>query len=152
MSEAAQKQDGLPIGGVPADKILLVWPKVEPLLKRVVKPNTGYALPHVLTELQLGRMQLWVIGDFQAVVVTMIQDRPLHKVLWTQFIAGENMDEWLSDWVAVQEDYARSMGCVAVEFCGRKGWGKVQKHHPQFKHVWTIYRCELWAEAAEPIQ
>lgn len=140
---AAEKLKQPAIGGVPADRILDVWHKVEPLLARVVKPQTGYALPHVLTELQLGNMQLWVIGDFQAIVVTMVQSRPLHKVLWVQFLAGENMDEWLPDWVQVQEAYARALDCEAVEFCGRKGWGKIQKHHQQFKHVWTIYRCEL---------
>jgi len=142
MGDAAEKRE-VAIGGVPADKILAVWPKVEPLLERVVKPRTGYALHHVLTELQLGNMQLWVVNNFQAVIVTAIQQRPLHKVLWTQFLAGDNMDEWLPEWIAMQEDYARAMECEAVEFCGRKGWGKVNTHHPQFKHIWTIYRCEL---------
>ena len=59
-----------PIGGVPAEHVLEVWPRVEPILKRVVKPQTGYDLNHVLTELQLRRWQLWVVGNFDAAVIT----------------------------------------------------------------------------------
>lgn len=142
MTNTAEKLE-TPIAMVPAEKIMAVWKRVEPLLKRVVRPHSGYSLINVLTELQLNRMQLWVIGDFQAVAVTSLQQRPLHKILWVQFLAGDHMDSWLDDWETVQLDYARHCDCAAVEFCGRKGWGKLNKHHPEYKPVWTIYRREL---------
>lgn len=132
-----------PIGGVPIPQIMAVWPKVEPLLRRVVIPTTGYDLGSVLTQLQMGYMQLWVIGDFQAVAVTQIQIRPLHKVLWSQFIAGDHADEWLDDWEVVQAEYARANDCVAVEFSGRPGWRKFQQKYREYKPVLTTYRKEL---------
>ncbi len=132
-----------PIGGVPSDAVVQVWPKVEPLLQRVVKPYTGYSLDSVLTGLQLGAMQLWVIGDFQGVVVTQLIQRPLHSVLWVQFLAGDYMNEWLDDWITVQEEFARAHECVAIEFSGRKGWNKIHEKHREYKPMLTTFRREL---------
>jgi hypothetical protein len=133
-----------PIGGVPSVEVMQVWHKVEPLLRRVVKPQTGYALEHVLMKLQLAHWQLWVMGDFQAVAITEIQNRPLHNVLWCQFVAGDNVDDWLDDWEKVQSEYAKAHNCVAVEWSGRRGWTKFkQKYGKIYKVVMTTYRKEL---------
>lgn len=133
-----------PIGGVPSHRIMDVWERVEPLFKRVVKPETGWSLRSLLTALQMGQFQLWVIGDFQAVVVTQVQDRPEQRVLWVQFIVGDDMQEWLDDWITVQEAFAREHDCAAVEFSGRKGWHKIsEKQHEAYKPVLTIFRREL---------
>lgn len=131
------------IGGVRAELLMPVWPKAQQVLRRAVKPVTGYTMEAVLNELQTGHMQLWVINDFQGVVVTQIKVLPLHRVLWVMFIAGDHMDEWLDDWIAVQEAYARHNECVAVEFSGRQGWNKIAKRHREYRPTWTIFRREL---------
>jgi 8-oxo-dGTP pyrophosphatase MutT (NUDIX family) len=131
------------IGGVRAELLMPVWPKAVQVLRRAVRPETGYTLDAVLTELQTGHMQLWVINDFQGVVVTQIKVLPLHKVLWVMFLAGDHMDDWLDDWIQVQEEYARFNNCVAVEFSGRKGWQKIAERRRGYKPTWTIFRREL---------
>lgn len=131
------------IGGVPAVQVMKVWDRLEPLLKRVVKPNTGYTTEHVLTELQLNKMQAWVVNDFQAVVITSIVVKPLHNVLFVLFLAGDYMDDWLPDLVEFLDDAAVKADCEAVEFQGRKGWGKINKHFPEYKPLWVTYRREL---------
>lgn len=131
-----------PIGGVPPEHVIDVWERAEPVLARVVTPETGYSLETLLTELQMARMQLWVIGDFQAIVVTTIVPRPLHKILWLQFFVGDKMDEWLGDWVKVQDEFARFNNCVAVEACGRVGWDKAAKPFG-FERVFSVVRKEL---------
>ena len=132
-----------PIGGVPSDRIAQVWDRVEPLLRRVVRRETGYTLPSVRVELQLGHAQLWVVGNFLAVAVTKIVPRPAESVLWVQFIAGTQMNDWLEDWIAVQEAYAREKGCSAVEFNGRRGWAKIREQHREYKPALTVFRREL---------
>lgn len=132
-----------PIGGIPADRVIHAWPMAWKVLRRVVKPHTGYDHDTLLTQLQLARMQLWVIGNFQAVAVTQIQLRPLHKVLWCQFIAGDHVEEWLDDWEKVQAEFARANDCVAIEFSGRPGWKKFQDKYRKYKPVLTTYRKEL---------
>lgn len=143
MSEAVFDTIETPIGGVQPHQVMAVWDRVEPLLRKVVKPQTGYTLDAVLTEVQLGTMQLWIIGDFRAAILTAIQNRPLHRVLWVQFMAGEGMDEWLDDWIAVQEEYAQFNDCKAIEFSGRKGWNKIYNDHRDYRPVLTTFRKEL---------
>ena len=132
-----------PIGGVPSAHIMQVWDRVEPLLSRCVRDNSGYSIMDLLTELQFGRMQLWIIGDFQGAIVTQIKTPPTGAVLWVQYMAGDHMNEWLDDWIAAQEAFARDQGCVAIEFAGRKGWNRIERQHPEYKATWTIFRREL---------
>jgi hypothetical protein len=131
------------MGGIPSTKVADVWLAVEPLLKRVVLPNTGHTLQSVMTALLLAKMQLWVIGSFKGVVVTEIQDRPAERVLFTLFIAGSDMREWLDDWCDLQDEYARHNGCAAVEFNGRKGWNKIGETRPEWKPIRTVFRREF---------
>ena len=144
-AEELFEQLSTPIGGVPPEMIMSVWDKAEPLLRRCVRPETGYTLETLLTALQFGKIQLWVIGDFQGVVCTQIKvnDPPVPPILWVQFLAGDHMDEWLDDWREVMEAFALANGCNAVEFAGRKGWNKIQERHPEYKATWTIFRREL---------
>ena len=132
-----------PIAGVPSHHIMRVWERVEPLFKRVVKPETGWSLKALLTALQLGYIQLWIIGNFQGVVTTQILERPTEKVLWVQFMAGKNMVDWLDDWIKVQEAFARDRSCSVVEFSGRKGWKKICETHVAYRPISTTFRREL---------
>lgn len=143
MTNAAQKPLEIQIGGIPSDQIMSVWPGVEPVLARVIKPDTGYTMQSVLTALQLANMQLWVIGNFQGVVVTQIENRPAQRILYTLFLAGDNMAEWIDEWCEVQDAYARHNGCAAVEFNGRKGWNKIGEAKPEWKAIRTVFRREL---------
>ena len=133
----------IPIGGVHQDNVLSVWDRVEPLLARVVKPDTGFRTDDVLTQLQIGNWQLWVIGDFQGVVVTYVEVRPLEKVFFVRYIAGNYMNEWLDDWVKVQESFAKANLCKAVVFFGRRGWDKWQRRYKDYKQITTEYRKQL---------
>lgn len=129
------------IGGVQPDQLLTVWPKVEPMLKRAIFDGSGESSDTVLTALQLGIMQLWVIGDFLAVIVTGIQTRPLHNVLMGHYLAGSDMDTWLDDWITVAEAYARHHNCGAIEFHSLASWHKrLKQSHPEYEPTLTIFR------------
>ena len=146
MVAAAEKvfdEIGTPIGGVPSHAVMAVWSKIEPMLKRVVRPQTGFDLLSVLNQLQLGYWQLWVVGDFEGVIVTNLDIRPKERVLWVRFMAGDNMNDWLDDWIVVQENYARHNGCTAIEFSGRKAWNRIHEQHREYKPILTTFRREL---------
>ena len=133
-----------PISGVQRDQIGTVLHKLLPLLQSVVKPATGHTPESVIGELLTGELALWVIGDFDAITITRIQERPTGRVLWNEWLAGSNMDDWVGDWLSVQEAYARSLDCTAIEFAGRNGYKR--KYNPvfdQFKAIRTIFRQEL---------
>lgn len=143
MTDAAEKIEGIPIGGVLSNQIMLVWDRVEPMLARIVRPETGYTLDTILTDLQLAKLQLWVIGDFQGVVITSVENRPAQRVLFINYIVGHHMDEWLDDWIEIQETYAKANQCHAIEFSGRRGWKKALQRWPEYKTSHTVYRREL---------
>lgn len=143
MNDAAEQLDRIEMGGIPPTDVMRVWPCVEKLLARVVTRETGHTLQSVLTALQMARMQLWVIGQFQGVVVTEVQERPAEKVLFTLFLAGDNMKEWLDDWCELQDDFAQANGCAAVEFNGRKGWNKIGESRPEWRSIRTVFRREF---------
>lgn len=122
-------------------KPLEVWGWVEPLLSKVANKG-GFTSDSILTDVQMGQAQLWNVKDL-AVIVTRITQRPLERVLWVEWLAGERMDEWLEDWEKVQNDFAKSNGCTAVEFQGRKGWHKFNKAYEDYRPLATIFRREL---------
>lgn len=144
MTNTAEQYDGTPIGVVEAPDVMAVWDKVEPILQRVVRPDTGHTLDSVRIALLMGHMQLWVIGDFQGVVVTQIENRPSENVLFVQFMAGDDMKVWLDDWIEVMEQFARYNNCTVVEFSGRKGWCKIaERQGEHYKPIRTTFRREL---------
>ena len=132
-----------PVGLVPVDKVPGVWRRIEPILARAVKPVTGQSTDSVLLEVLKGRFQLWVVGDLRGVVITQVQSRPTQRVVWIQFLAGDAMSEWLSDWIGVLEKYAVSLQCTAIEFNGRKGWHKISADYPEYKPIMTLFRKDL---------
>lgn len=143
MATAAEKITGNAIHGVPSDQVMAIWDRVEGLLKRVVRPETGETPESVLTDIQMRRKQLWIINEFQGLVVTAVIDRPAQRVLFVPYLVGDHMSDWLDDWVVTQEEYARSLDCAAIEFNGRRGWNKIGEKFPEYKPRQTIFRREL---------
>lgn len=140
---ATAEQLNIQMGGVPSTDVMKVWPAVEPMLQRVVTRETGHTLQSVLTALQMARMQLWIIGNYQGAVVTEIQDRPAERVLFTLYLVGEDMKAWIDEWCDLQDQYAQHNGCAAVEFNGRKGWNKIGESRPEWKSIRTVFRREF---------
>jgi len=134
-----------PIGGVQPHQLECVWEKIEPMLERVVTEDTGHTTGTVLKTLLSGLAQLWVIGDFEALMITEVLQRPLHRVLWVRYTAGDNMDDWIDDWITVAEEYAKESGCAAVEFCGRNGWNRyLSRRNKDYKPVLITCRKVLY--------
>ena len=119
--------------------------RIYPLLEKVATPESGHTPESVMSDIAAGRLALWVIEDFKAITCTQFQNRDDGSlVLWNMWLAGEDMDEWVEDWLRVQEAYARAAGCVAIEFAGRKGYArKYMPHFDQFRAIRTVYRQEL---------
>jgi hypothetical protein len=141
MSEAEQFPPNLKahIGGVPVNRIDLVWPRVARLFQRIDKAQVAY----LYGEMKAGKIQLWVVNDFEGVVGTSIEHRQYERVLFVDFLAGQNLRTWLDDWITVMETFARSHMCDAVEFRGRRGWRIFERRHQDYKPKFTIYRKEL---------
>ncbi len=131
------------IWGLMPTQIPQVADRLLPLLRKVVKPETGHTPETILQLMAEGVLATWVIGDFKALTCTEVQERETGRVLWNTWLAGEDMDEWIADWMRVQEAFARHMGCVAIEFAGRKGYARKYMPNTGFRAIRTVYRQDL---------
>lgn len=99
--------------------IAAVWDEVLPMLKPALDGGHGQTEARdVLDACLLGDMQLWFTGD--AAAVTEIRIYPRTKVCWV-ILAGGNLESIKAHIDDVGE-WAKDMGCVAMEAIGRKGW------------------------------
>lgn len=100
-----------------------------------------------------GRAQLWVIwapeelagdGKRGALVGAAITSLDCYsngyKVLSFLAFGGTNTREWAYSALQTVEDFARAEECQAVEFKGRRGFGRVL---PEYKPTAWVYTKEL---------
>ena len=119
--------------GIPLRCLHLVWPDLWPLLEPAVRRTPDK--PDVLARLIACDAQLWAVypsaslraGDGRApvaAIVTQITLSPEKRCrLW--LVGGSRVREWIGDFLAKVEDWARSLGCVALWASGREGWARL---------------------------
>ncbi len=139
MAETASEELICHVGGVPRDKVQLVWTRVAPILETVITPDTGYNLDIVYRELIEGHGQLWVVDDFEGVVISHILYRPLDKVLRATWLAGRNMSRWLRRVEQELEKWAVAHDCDQLIVEGRKGFRAYEKQFSDYKPAATVY-------------
>ena len=140
------------IWGIRRDQILDNWfPKAERMVARILdRMDTGYEVGDVLLQLQLGRMQLWVVDNWEAVAVTEIVNFPQKKTCIVFLLSGDGMKDWFADLMATLEAYAEEKGCDDVEAHGRRGWERYGRPYG-YRHAYSILRKKLngrqeWSE------
>jgi hypothetical protein len=112
---------------IPLRHLHLVWSDLEPLLEPAVKRSPDK--PDVLARLLFHDAQLWAVYDADvpvAAIVTQIQlANEKRCLIW--LVGGSRLREWAGDFIARLEQWARSLGCVALRGVGRPGWARIVK-------------------------
>lgn len=139
MTETATQEKICHVGGVVREKVPLVWNRAAPILETVITPDTGYNLDIIYRALLSGSLQLWVVDDFEGVVVTEIRIRPLDKILHATWLAGKNMRRWLRTVEETLEKFARHHECAQLVVEGRKGFRSYEKEFADYKPASTVY-------------
>lgn len=131
------------IYGVGSDSILEEWGSAEPLLQRVVDPETnGRSLDDVLALCQAGYLQLWKVLDWSAAAVTQIQILPRYRSLVIVYLAGDGLEEWKNEFIDAMRWYAQHVGCKHVELCGRPGWSRALRD-AGFRNTAVVMQLEV---------
>lgn len=133
------------ISGVPATHISEpVLERLVPMLEGALKDEHDCTIESVILDLFKGETQLWVVNDFEGVVLTRIMPRARRKILSIEWLVGENMKDWLEDWMPIQMGFAKDQGCGMIEFgTPRSVKRTVKRLHPEFEPVYTVYRCKV---------
>jgi len=132
------------INAIPSVRVPEIWPRIECELPKVLdRRYCGYTVEDVYSELMQNRMQLWVINDFDAIVVTSVQIYPTQKSVLVPFLVGENSDKWLGDLHNTLVEYGKYNGCDIIEFQGRRGWRKKHKDFPEYRELYTTFIFDM---------
>lgn len=143
MNSCVDVFDSIPVYGIPTVHVDDVWLEARPIIEKAVFDDTDETIDTVYAELLIGNYHLWIIGNYDAIAVTEIQERPARRVAFIRFIAGKDMKRWFDAWVTALEYYAENEDCKAIEFAGRKGWLKHAEKYTAYKPTRTIFRREL---------
>ncbi len=102
----------------------------------LVKDDIELALKSEATRISIDDMykfivnkdvQLWAIhdGDIHAVMTTQIINYPQSKAVNIFTVTGKQSELWLDLLIETITAWAKTQGCTAMQFTGRKGWEKV---------------------------
>ena len=111
---------------IPLQHLHVVWHELAPLLEPAVRRSTDK--PDVVAHLLAGEAQLWAIydgGQAVAAIVTRIQQTHDERRCLLWLVGGRRVREWAADFLTELETWARSLGCVTLWGCGRRGWARM---------------------------
>ena len=124
---------------VPADMVRVVWPKVEPVIKKAINLHPGYETSDVKEAIERKEMQLWIAAEGNKVIaacVTRIVIYPRMKELEVTWVAGKGADDWLHFRGEI-EKWAATIGCERIVAYGRRGWER--KLRGEYEPKMTVY-------------
>ena len=133
------------IAGVPPEKLgETILARLVPVLETVLHDRHDNTLESIILDLYRGETQLWVVNDFQAVIITRIIARPKYPVLSIDWLAGEGFKDWIDDWLAIQTAFAKARDCAIVEFVTARRCEKaVARFCESFRPQYVIYRQDV---------
>ena len=136
------------VSGIPSSKIDEVWEECKDYIEMGNdKSRQEMNLEDIYKKLSDADMQLWVIFDpkdkeIHSVLTTEIVTYPRKKTCRIVTLGGQNLDDWVEEFLDILEEWAVAHNCMAMETCCRKGFiKKLEKFG--YKHTYTILGKEL---------
>ena len=91
-----------------------------------------------------GGSVVYVINDWQAIGVLERVQQQNYAYCWIKWVAGVDMDDWLSDFLEEVEKTGALWQCSTIEFNGRLGYiRKFGKRHPDYKVEQILVRKRI---------
>jgi len=109
------------------DELVSNKDKVLHYLNKVLVKAPEVTVESVLTSIQKGDSQLWLITeeDVVGIVVTNLVTYPTTKRLLIHLCGGQNIRDWIALYMQTIEEWSKSKGLDGIEIQGRKGWLKL---------------------------
>lgn len=108
------------------DELVSNKDKVLHYLNKVLGKAPEVTVESVLTSIQKGDSQLWLITeeDVVGIVVTNLVTYPTTKRLLIHLLGGDGAEDWVH-LISEIEEWSKSKGLDGIEIQGRKGWLKL---------------------------
>jgi hypothetical protein len=110
------------------DTLDVLWPHALPYLKRFSEETLLVNVDELYEKLKTNDRQLWMVereGKVVLVVVTEVWAASQGPVCTIKIASGDCGKQSLLEIYDEIEAWARGLGCVGVEICGRKGWSRL---------------------------
>lgn len=121
-----------------------VLAKIMPLLEKVVTDEHDATMESVVLDLFKGDTLLWVVNDYEAILVTRLLDRPRCRVLSIEWMAGENMVPWCREWAKRLDLIAQACSCAKIEFMASRPVERaISRLHPGFRKRYIVYEKDV---------
>ena len=133
---------------LPPDKALKYWPSICLFLDKALAKGQGESTTtDYMRRILLEEVHCWVLIDDKTTIVgaglTQVLQYAQHKTLHIIAFSGEGFEEQSKVFPTVEE-FAKEIGCKAIEQWGRPGWAKIlPKYVPGFKQAYVVMRKDL---------
>lgn len=127
--------------------ILDYWGEAEPIIERALAHDySGMTTAQILGRILMDDLQLIVVappagGDLVAVMTLEYVNRR-DRICHCMTFSGDDMKEWLDQWLEVWKILALEAGCKRLSIKGRKGWEKFAPRYG-FEHEYTLMSLDL---------
>lgn len=121
------KADDIRVINIAPFAIGAVWPFAAPHLARGLGADTETTFSAIADALADGTSQLWVIttgDDITGAFLTAIHDDAAGRVVHVSTLGGAGIDKAATLIDDAMGEFAKSVECVRVRFCGRQGWAR----------------------------
>ena len=117
--------------GVQKTEIDQAWPLVAGLITEAVERGGRHTPEEVREDIASGDAQLWVTwvdDEVLGVCVTFVIDHKRMKLCRIWLCTGHDRKQWAHHLQGI-EDWAKSIGCDAIDGVVRPGWEKVMRDY-----------------------
>ena len=135
------------VSGIPSSKIKKVWNMCKDYIEMGNnKSKQEMNLEDIYEKLLTADMQLWVIynedKEIESVLTTEVVIYPRMKTCRIVTLGGQDLDDWVEQFLDILEKWAIDNDCIAMETACRKGFiKKLEKFG--YEHTYTILTKEL---------
>ena len=130
---------------VPADEADAVWDHAAPLLREALARGRDYDIADAWARVTAGMWGLWIVarrGEMVGACLTEIVRYPTRRVLWIVAAGGAMRDAAAALWPLLRA-CAEQHECAAVQWQGRRGWGRSGVLPEGWRHVADVMEVEV---------
>lgn len=131
---------------IPAELVETAWPTIAPMFQKAIDEGSDeYDIDDLycmIEENEVLPLAVLFEGRIVAAIGLKLDVYPIKRVLTILIAGGAQMDEWLTEVMAVIKRLAQEQQADSIRVAGRRGWVKALRDYG-YKEIHTTVEMEL---------